>query len=296
MKKYTAICRLLISFSCIVFLLTSCDDSAKSLQKPTVVRKKIAAKGQPKGKVTAQKPSPARPVKKVPRPVAPEAKPVKAEKPPVAKPLPPASAPVKPAPAPPASKPPQKPMVAQAKPALQKPAEAGEVPRPKSDISALTPRPKASPPPPQGPAKSREDQPVGSNMMLASTTGESSLYNPAGKIDPFEPLFKDKPSPKKIKKSKRKPRGQLTPLEKIDISQLTLVGIIMAGSGNRALVEESSGKGYVIRKGTKIGRNLGVVTAINKNAVIVEEEYEDVFGKLKVQKKKLKLPKPPGEL
>ena len=202
MKKYTVICRLLISFSCIVFLLTSCDDSAKSPQKPTVVRKKIAAKGQPKGKVKAQKPSPAKPVKKASRPAAPETKPVKAEKPPVAKP-PPASAPVKPAPAPPASKPSQKPLVAQAKPAPQKPAGGIEVQRPKSDISELPPGPKASPPPSQGPAKGNEDQPVGSKTLLASTGGKSPLYNPAGKIDPFEPLFKDKPSPKKIKKSKR---------------------------------------------------------------------------------------------
>ena len=293
MKKYTVIYRLLISFGCIVFLLTSCDDSAKSPQKPTVVRKKIAAKGQPKGNVIAQKPSPAKPGKKAPQPAAPEPKPVKAEKPPVAKPPPPAAAPAKPAPAPPASKPPQKPMVAQVTPAPQKSA-GDEVPKPKSDISELTPAPKASAPPKQVAAKGSEDQQ--SKPLLASATGYSPLYNPAGKIDPFEPLYRDKPSPKKVKKSKRKPRGRLTPLEKIDISQLKLVGIIMAGSGNRALVEESSGKGYVIRKGTKIGRNFGIVTAINKNAVIVEEEYEDVFGKLKVQKKELKLPKPPGEL
>jgi type IV pilus assembly protein PilP len=52
----------------------------------------------------------------------------------------------------------------------------------------------------------------------------------------------------------------------------------------------------VIKKGTYIGTNAGKVTAIEKDAVIVEEEYEDVFGKLKVQKKELKLPKPPGEL
>jgi type IV pilus assembly protein PilP len=292
MKKHTVICRLLISFGCIVFLLTSCDDSAKSPKKPTVVRKKITAKGQPKGTATAQRPSPAaRPVKKAPQPAAPEVKPVKAEKPPVAKP-PPAAAPVKPAVTPPVSQPPQKPVVAKAEPKPRQPAGGNEVPKPKSDISELTPGPKPSP----QKAKAGADQTGTPKTLLASTDGDKPLYNPAGKIDPFEPLFRNKPSPEKIKKSKRKRRVPRTPLERIDISQLKLVGIILAGTGNRALVEESSGKGYVIKKGTYIGTNAGKVTDIKKDMVIVEEEFEDVFGKLKVQKKELKLPKPPGEL
>ena len=292
MKKYTVICRLLISFGCIVFLLTSCDDSAKSPKKPTVVRKKITAKGQPKGTATAQRPSPAKPVKKAPRPAAPEVKPVQAEKPPVAKPPPPAAAPVKPAVTTPVSKPPQKPLVAEAEPKPRNPAGGNDAPKPKSDISELTPGPKPSP----QTAKVGGDQAGTSKTLLASTDGDKPLYNPAGKIDPFEPLFKDKPSPKKIKKSTRKRRVPRTPLERIDISQLKLVGIILAASGNRALVEESTGKGYVIKKGTYIGTNAGKVTDIKKDMVIVEEEFEDVFGKLKVHKKELKLPKPPGEL
>jgi type IV pilus assembly protein PilP len=165
-------------------------------------------------------------------------------------------------------------------------------PRPISDISKLAPGPKPSP----AATKGGTGQPGSQNPLLAAVAVGKPLYNPAGKIDPFEPLFRDKPSPEKVKKSKRKRRVPRTPLERIDISQLKLVGIILAASGNRALVEESSGKGYVIKKGTYIGTNAGKVTAIEKDAVIVEEEYEDVFGKLKVQKKELKLPKPPGEL
>ena len=112
-------------------------------------------------------------------------------------------------------------------------------------------------------------------------------------MDPFEPIFKEKPvfDKKKINK-KRIPR---TPLERIDLSQLKLVGIIMASSGNRALVEESSGKGYVIKKGTYIGINSGKVVKIKKEKVVVEEEFEDVFGKTKLRQREIKLPKPPGE-
>jgi type IV pilus assembly protein PilP len=146
-------------------------------------------------------------------------------------------------------------------------------------------------------------QPSSSNKAVASNKkftpkmlpdGTPAMYDPTGKIDPFEPLFKEE---KEVvaKKSKRKKRIPRTPLERIDLSQLKLVGIILAASGNRALVEEASGKGYVIKEGTYIGTNGGKIVRIQKDIVTVEEEFEDVFGKLKIRKRELKLPKPPGE-
>ncbi|MEJ2164877.1 MAG: pilus assembly protein PilP [Desulfobacterales bacterium] len=124
--------------------------------------------------------------------------------------------------------------------------------------------------------------------------GTPAQYDPTGKIDPFEPLFKEEKdvAVAKLKRKKRIPR---TPLERIDLSQLKLVGIILAASGNRALVEEASGKGYVIKEGTYIGTNGGKIVSIQKEVVTVEEELEDIYGKLKIRKKELKLPKPPGE-
>ena len=139
--------------------------------------------------------------------------------------------------------------------------------------------------------KSKTSKTVAAVKMLPG--GVPAPYNPTGKIDPFEPLFKEKAvMAKKKKQIKRKPR---TPLERIDLSQLKLVGIITAASGNRALVEESSGKGYVVKTGTYIGINGGKIVKIDKELVTVEEQFEDVFGKIQTQERKLKLPKPPGE-
>jgi type IV pilus assembly protein PilP len=76
---------------------------------------------------------------------------------------------------------------------------------------------------------------------------------------------------------------------------LKLVGIILASSGNRALVEEASGKGYVIKKGTYIGINGGKIVKIQKEIVTVEEKFEDYSGKIQTRKRQIKLPKPPGE-
>jgi type IV pilus assembly protein PilP len=176
----------------------------------------------------------------------------------------------------------------------QRTAEPRPPLKPKSDISAGS-----LPAPPEADRKTAtgqpEESPAGPQTAMAKASAASRpIYNPKGKLDPFEPLFREKPEVADVKK-KRKKRIPRTPLEKIDLSQLKLVGIILASSGNKALVEESNGKGYVIKKGTYVGTNAGKVVQIEKDKVIVAEEYEDVLGNVTLRNKELKLPKPPGE-
>jgi len=131
--------------------------------------------------------------------------------------------------------------------------------------------------------------------------GKSS-YDPAGRVDPFEPLFSkggtgagvaegDKARPT-IRQSRI---SRLTPLEKLDISQMKLVGIVSMPGRSMAMVEEASGKGYVIRKGTYMGINSGQVVGITKDRVVIEEEVENFLGKIVVRTRELKLQKPLGE-
>ena len=94
------------------------------------------------------------------------------------------------------------------------------------------------------------------------------------------------------KKRKRIPR---TPLEKISLSQLKLVAIIRGPSGNKACVEEASGKGYIIKKGDYIGLNSGKVVKILSDNIVIEEEVENSIGDLTKRKKEIKLPKPVGD-
>jgi len=108
-------------------------------------------------------------------------------------------------------------------------------------------------------------------------------YNPAGKPDPFKPFIQ--------LASTRGTRTALTPLQKFDISQLKLVAIISAPGGNIALVEDVTGKGYFLKKGTWIGKNDGKVTKILKDKVIVEEVYQDIFGQTKTNEISISLHK-----
>jgi type IV pilus assembly protein PilP len=76
-----------------------------------------------------------------------------------------------------------------------------------------------------------------------------------------------------------------------------VVGIIIAPTGNKALVEDPSGKGYVITEGTYVGASFGRVRRIVKDRVIIEEEVEDFFtGQMKLQTVDLILQKKLGEV
>ena len=137
-------------------------------------------------------------------------------------------------------------------------------------------------------------QKADAKKLQGGTKAPPPVYNPLGKTDPFKPLFRDKPALPSAGKKKKK-RIPRTPLERVALSQLKLTAIITAPSGNRALVQESSGKGYIIKKGTYIGLNSGKVENITKDKVIIAEEVEDSVGKIRVQTKQLVLPKPAGD-
>jgi type IV pilus assembly protein PilP len=255
-------------------LLWGCDSATEPPAKPKVVRKKIVSQKKQTAQVRKQK-TVRRAKTETADKTAKKIAPAKVIKPPVAE-----------------VESDKQPLIADKadpKPSTKKKPAI----KPKSDISKI-----AQPAPIQPPADDRK--PATNDKLIASApkaavdlTGIPAKYDPTGKTDPFEPLFRDKPV--LTKKKKRKKRLPQTPLERIDLSQLRLVGIILASSGNRALVEESTGKGYVIKKGTYIGTNAGKVVRIKKETVIVEEEFEDVYGKIATRKREIKLPKPPGE-
>ena len=88
---------------------------------------------------------------------------------------------------------------------------------------------------------------------------------------------------------KRKKRVPLTPLERLNLDRLKLVGIVRSPDGNKAIVEDHTGKGHVLAVGTYIGQNNGRVTRIEKDRVIIAKEIMDESGKVKVTDIVLKL-------
>lgn len=144
-------------------------------------------------------------------------------------------------------------------------------------------------------AKTQPKSEATSDAEAGANTAVVERYNPEGKIDPFVPLFKEEQVAIPAQKEKKRRRANLTPLEKVDLSQLRLLGVILAPSGNRAMVSEVNGKGYVVTVGTYMGIASGRVVEILSDRIIVEEEVENILGKISLRKRELKLQKPAGE-
>jgi type IV pilus assembly protein PilP len=181
---------------------------------------------------------------------------------------------------------------AQAQPT--KTATAKPSPAPPSSVTGKTPEAPAG----DEASKSKPADKQEPSELIKASMEIASTYDPEGKIDPFEPLFKEEPEPPRVEAfdEKRKRRIPQTPLEQVALSQIKLSAIMRSAAGNRALVEDATGKGYVIKKGTYIGLNAGQVIQIEKNRVIIEEEIENLMGELIVQNTELKLQKPAGEI
>ena len=303
-KFYKIICKL-ACFVCLFAFAGGCSDQSAAPKKPKVVRKKIVAQAKPASRPQITEPASKDKAPPVFRPKSDIARGKGARRAPTGPKMPPAAAtkttdlrPVSAIAKTPAAKK-TKPRIAEKGPTRDAKPQSAIPPGPPKAISASRPVPgqqKSIGPAPVAGAK--QVPAVGAKMavakkkLAAGKKGPPMPYNPEGKIDPFKPLFEEKPKIAPVKKKKRIPR---TPLEKVALSQLKLVGIIVAPSGNRALVQEASGKGYIIKKGTYIGLNAGKVAANNKDKVVIEEEVEDIIGKVTTRNKELVLPKPPGE-
>ena len=137
-------------------------------------------------------------------------------------------------------------------------------------------------------AQTRATEPVDVESGFADEPGEYA-YDPAGKRDPFRPLFlMRRPAALSVE--------PLTPLQRYEIGQLRLVGVVYDLAPPRAMVEDSSGLGFILTPGTAIGPNGGVVTAIRPRQVVVEEWQTDVIGQRHKKEFLLELPADETEL
>jgi type IV pilus assembly protein PilP len=146
-------------------------------------------------------------------------------------------------------------------------------------------------------ATDNASSPTNEEAVAVAAVSARMPYNPVGKVDPFAPLYKEE-TEKKAQEVVVKPKGPerpRTPLEKLDLGQLKLTAIVTSNGFKRALVEEASGKGYVVMVGTKIGLERGTIVEIAQERIVIEHQNEDDFGKATSQKRELKLQKPPGD-
>lgn len=105
--------------------------------------------------------------------------------------------------------------------------------------------------------------------------GSDFVYQREGRPDPFMPFIKDKV----VKEAdvEVEEYGVLTGMQKFEPGQLTVVAIVQKRKGPIAMVQDSTGKGYILTPGEKLGKN-GVVEEITGNMILVKQEYKMTSG------------------
>ena len=96
-------------------------------------------------------------------------------------------------------------------------------------------------------------------------------YDPLGKRDPFYSKLLEE-------KKKIEPNKQLFGVQRYDLTELKLVGIIWGDLGRKGVVETPEGKSYLLKVGTLVGKNGGVVKAITNQEVVIQEFVTDYLG------------------
>ena len=106
------------------------------------------------------------------------------------------------------------------------------------------------------PAKAAK-KPVRKPMMVEQAKLEPEVayrYDPAGKPDPFRSFVRREPELE----------DNQSPLERFDLSQLSVSAIMWGTDRPHALITDPAGKGYIVSEGAAIGKNKGRVVKIRR--------------------------------
>ena len=114
-----------------------------------------------------------------------------------------------------------------------------------------------------------------------SPTAAAYHYDPTDKTDPFRSYIR--------REVTLESDATASPLEHFDLSQLIVMGIIWGVDEPRALVKDPTGKGYIVRTGTPIGKNKGRILRIEDNKVVVKETYLDHLDRATTKEVELEL-------
>ena len=112
---------------------------------------------------------------------------------------------------------------------------------------------------------------------------EDYTYNPEGKRDPFLPYDATEGS------GLGRGIGPAFPLQKYDVDQLKLVGIIWGVSQPKAMLTDPSGRGHVVKINDRLGRNNGYVARIREGELVIVESFKGPDGQVTYQTRMMKL-------
>jgi type IV pilus assembly protein PilP len=129
----------------------------------------------------------------------------------------------------------------------------------------------APPPPPPAPPKAAKAEPAAPKPAETTATASNYVYtyNPVGKRDPFRSPVEDMVRDSAASVTAGPQCNEA--LCQWDIDQLKLVAVVTGDANPLAMVEDPLGRGHVVRRNTRMGRQGGKVTQILRDEVVVTE-------------------------
>lgn len=97
---------------------------------------------------------------------------------------------------------------------------------------------------------------------LANSEEPKEMSGKEEKVDPFAPI--------ELKKVK----APSSALEKYDLNQFEIQGIVIMDKERMTMIKAPDGESYIVRKGTKIGKNQGEIIQIGPREVVVLETFK----------------------
>jgi len=140
---------------------------------------------------------------------------------------------------------------------------------------------------PAAPAKAEAKATAESAKAKPEVQPAAYRYSSAGKADPFKSFVEEEAAREAARK---KASGQaqsvaINILQRHDVNQYILVGIASDEKSRSAMVVDPTKKYFfVVNVGTSIGLNMGRVTAILDDKIIVDERVKMDDGKIKPRK------------
>jgi len=151
---------------------------------------------------------------------------------------------------------------------------------------------KKTPPPPPAPPPVAVNQPQVVVQKPISTVKmapvQTNQLDFSAKKDPFKPYISVKVATSAELSKLKRDLKPLLPIHSFDVSRFRLIGTVTDSKGNKAMVVDPAGKGYVLRVGMTIGKNEGKITRIDTSGVDVVEQFHDDNNKMR--KESIRIP------
>jgi len=134
--------------------------------------------------------------------------------------------------------------------------------------------------------KATSDKPADKASATTTASGTKYVYsyNPVGKRDPFRSPVEDLHV-----ENQGGSASCNEPLCTWDLDQLTLVAVVTGDANPIAMVEDPQGRGFVVRRNTRMGKQGGKVTNILRDSITVTEYFTGQDGRVNANPVSMKL-------